>query len=143
MVWTQLSSFPSSFLGDFLGIGHRRRIWWPLFASWLHEPKQRTTQDSVRADKKWLMMSQFAWKRLITKLVTSTWAAGFLPITWTSCSEQFCMFFFFFYQLRGNLSSLKILWGNHLYNEKRRVSLHVVRGFILLDFWGQRHPTPK
>lgn len=51
--------------------------------------------------------------------------------------------FFFFYQLRGNLSSLKILWGNHLYNERRRVSLHVVWGFILLDFWGQRHPTPK
>lgn len=51
MAWMHPSSFSSSFLGDFLGIWHRRWIWWPLFASWSHEPKQPTIQDSVRADK--------------------------------------------------------------------------------------------
>lgn len=77
----------------------------PVYLTLSPEPKQGTDQDSVRADKKWIIMSQFAWKRLITELVTKTWVAGFLPITWTSCSEQFC---FEFFSLPASRKSLQL-----------------------------------
>lgn len=93
--------------------------------------------------QKWPIMSQFAWKRLISKLVINTWIAGCLPRTWTSCSEQFCNFFFLpasrkSLQLKNTLGKSFIQW-----KEKSKPACCVRFHSFGYFFGGGCYPTPK